>query len=93
MMLVTEDSEMVRRRGRWLSNKIMEIYVQEVSAIQFLHQLPDTTRRLVLTGTHLFPKILQQLLHWHASGTLDLHGNICWFEERTWMQYMGVKIG
>ena len=69
MMLVTEDSEMVRRRGRWLSSKIMEIYVQEVSAIQFLHQLPDTTRRLVLTGTDLFPKILQQLLQWHASGT------------------------
>ena len=69
MMLVTEDSEMVRRRGRWLSSKIMEIYVQEVSAIQFLHQIPDTTRRLVLAGTDLFPGILQQLLQWHASGT------------------------
>ena len=69
MMLVTEDSEMVRRRGRWLSSKIMEIYVQEVSAIQFLHQIPDPTRRLVLSGTDLFPRILQQLMQWHASGT------------------------
>ena len=32
MMLVSEDAEPVRRRGRWLTPRIMEIYVQEVAA-------------------------------------------------------------
>lgn len=31
----TEDSELVRRRGRWINSKVMEIYIQELSSIQF----------------------------------------------------------
>ena len=68
MMLVSEDSELVRRRGRWLTSKIMEIYVQEVSAIQFLPQLPQSTRDLVIEGTGLFPLLLERAISLHACG-------------------------
>ena len=36
-MLATEDVEMLRRHGRWLSPRIMEIYVQEVLLFNFYH--------------------------------------------------------
>lgn len=68
MMLVSEDSELVRRRGRWLTSKIMEIYVPEVSAIQFLPQLPQSTRDLVIEGTGLFPLLLERAISLHACG-------------------------
>lgn len=38
-LLVSEDSEATRRRGRWISNGVMEIYVPEVGSIQFLPKL------------------------------------------------------
>ena len=40
MMNVTENPDLVRRRGRWINNKVMEVYVQEVSAVLFLPRLP-----------------------------------------------------
>ena len=68
LMITSEDSELVRRRGRWLTSKIMEIYVQEVSAIQFLPQLPQQTRLLVIDGAGLFPFLLQKVGHFHSCG-------------------------
>lgn len=32
LLLRTEDLELIRRRGRWLSSRVMEIYLQEVMA-------------------------------------------------------------
>ena len=40
LMNATENPDFVRRRGRWINNKVMEVYVQEVSAILFLPRLP-----------------------------------------------------
>ena len=44
LMSVSEDPEMVRRRGRWINTKIMAVYVQEVSSVLLLPKLPDTTK-------------------------------------------------
>ena len=68
LMITSEDSELVRRRGRWLTSKIMEIYVQEVSAIQFLPQLPPQSRLLVIDGVGLFPILLQKVRYLHDCG-------------------------
>ena len=68
LMITSEDSELVRRRGRWLTSKIMEIYVQEVSALQFLPQLPQRVRTLILEGAGLFPVLLQKVSYLHACG-------------------------
>jgi len=48
MLSISEDGEMVRRRGRWLSQRIMEIYIQETSAIRFLQSLTVAQRERVL---------------------------------------------
>ena len=52
LLLTSEDSELTRRRGRWISPKVMEIYVQEVAALQFLPRLPKVIR------AHVFPVLL-----------------------------------
>lgn len=38
----TEDSELTRRRGRWLNVRVMEICLQEISSFQFLAVLPES---------------------------------------------------
>ncbi|CAE7596237.1 HERC6 [Symbiodinium microadriaticum] len=58
LMMVSEDSEMVRRRGRWLTPKIMEIYIQEVSALQFLPSLPQADRDFLLDWAGLYSMLL-----------------------------------
>lgn len=35
---LTESSELVRRRGRWISLKVMDIYLQEVAASTFMRE-------------------------------------------------------
>lgn len=67
LLMVSEDSEMTRRRGRWISSKIMEIYVQEAWSIQFLHALPPSTKKTVLDGARAFPWLLEQAMKWHRA--------------------------
>lgn len=68
MLMTTEDSELVRRRGRWINNKIMEIYIQEAASIQFLPQLPVDVRNTVLLGATLFPTVLDKVYWWFRCG-------------------------
>ena len=68
LLMVSEDSEMVRRRGRWISSKIMEIYVQEASASQFLHRLEASTRQRILGSLSVFPWALSWLVFWWKAG-------------------------
>ena len=58
LMMVSEDVELTRRRGRWLTSKVLEIYVQEVSSLQFLPNLPGPTKLLIIAGASIFPWIL-----------------------------------
>lgn len=60
MMMVSDNVEMIRRRGRCVSMKVMEIYVQEVSAVQFIPNLPMHVKRQVIEGAAIFPWILSQ---------------------------------
>ena len=64
----TEDSELVRRRGRWASAKIMEIYLQEVSATVFLPSLPREQKHRVAQVAAGFSGILQQAWAWTCQG-------------------------
>ena len=36
----TENGEFTRRRGRWINQRVMEIYIQEVSSFQYLSIIP-----------------------------------------------------
>ena len=44
----SESSELVRRRGRWVSQRTMEIYIQEVMASTFMTDIDDDCRTKVL---------------------------------------------
>ena len=44
MLQTTENSELVRRRGRWMSSRVMDIYLQQVVATTFLPSLAPELR-------------------------------------------------
>lgn len=62
LLQVCEDSELVRRRGRWLNSRTMEIYIQETSALQFLPALSSKTRSRILQAVTVFPQVLEKFL-------------------------------
>ena len=64
LLQITEDSELVRRRGRWVSPKVMEIYLQEVSSIQFLPSQPPQVRAGILEYARAFPKVFAKAEQW-----------------------------
>ena len=64
LLQISEDSELVRRRGRWASHKVMEIYLQEVAAVQFIPGQPLEVRARILTFAKAFPKVLGQAQQW-----------------------------
>ena len=64
----TENSELVRRRGRSASHRVMEIYIQEVMACTFLPSLPQATREQVLFVAQGFTATLEQALEWKRLG-------------------------
>ena len=59
-MLVTEDAETLRRRGRWLSSRIMEIYIQEVTSSQFLPVQSAWTRQTIYFALQSFAQVLEE---------------------------------
>ncbi|CAE7571859.1 unnamed protein product, partial [Symbiodinium necroappetens] len=64
----TEDLELTRRRGRWASHKVMEIYLQEVASITFYPQLPLPVREQVLRFAQGFRPTLAKAKQWEARG-------------------------
>ena len=63
----TEGGDLLQRRGRWANRKMIEIYVQEVSAILFLKKVPDATRERILALAGSFPALLQKALEFEAA--------------------------
>eukprot|EP00435_Cladocopium_sp_Y103_P056618 s818_g19.t1 len=55
-----EDSEMVRRRGRWATRKTMEIYLQEVLYITYVEKLPERSRETIRVAAAGFPDLLRK---------------------------------
>ena len=68
LLSISEDSELVRRRGRWVSHKVMEIYLQEISAATFYPSLSADTRQKVLQAASCFPSVLSQAASWTRAG-------------------------
>ena len=60
ILQLTEDSELVRRRGRVASAKVMEVYLQEITASTFMTELTQECRELVVAAAGTFPDILLQ---------------------------------
>ena len=54
LMLTTESPDYVRRRGRWITTKVMEIYIQEVSSFMYLPKLPEDVRATIFEWANGF---------------------------------------
>lgn len=67
---MTEDDEYCRRKGCWLSQKVMEVYVQETTALLFLKRITPESRDLVLALAQPFPQALELCCRHYASLSL-----------------------
>ena len=84
LLQACENSELVRRRGRWLSTRVMEIYLQEVLVVTFVRKLEPAVRAKLEALALGFESILQiairfldtgvptQTWHWLMKGEAGL---------------------
>ena len=63
----SDNPELVRRRGRWLNPKVMEIYLQEVQAATFLSDQPWRTREKIAQVASSFPHTLKAAARYRAA--------------------------
>ena len=68
LLAITESSELVRRRGRWASTKVMDIYLQEISVATGLVKLKPDTREKVEKLCAIFEAVLNQSIHYLHCG-------------------------
>eukprot|EP00438_Fugacium_kawagutii_P011937 Skav228683 [mRNA] locus=scaffold111:87828:94995:- [translate_table: standard] len=64
LQMLCEDSELVRRRGRWLAGRTMEVYLQEAAATVFFPHLPQRTKERIMSAANSFPDFLDRLKFW-----------------------------
>ena len=58
LLQVTENAELVRRRGRWTTTKVLEVYLQETACVRFLNGLEQNAKEKVYFMAALFPTLL-----------------------------------
>ena len=59
-MQVVESGDFLQRRGRWANRKMMDIYVQEVTAQLYLQKVPPESKQTVLQVASSFSAVLQR---------------------------------
>ena len=67
LWLQTEDSGVVRRRGRWLSHRVNEIYLQEVLVTTFAETLSPAVRQRIFSLAGHFDMVLQKAIFFLSS--------------------------
>ena len=60
----TQDSELVRRRGRWASARVMETYLQEIAAVTYLPAVPAGQKARIFAISAGFSSVLRQVIKW-----------------------------
>jgi len=61
LQMLLEDAELTRRRGRWLSARTMEIYLQESAATLFFPQQPPETKIRIMQAANAFTGMLEKV--------------------------------
>ena len=67
LITMTEQSDLVMRRGRWINLKTMGIYFQESMAVIYLQRVPAQSRERVLTFASLMPALLERATVFRAA--------------------------
>ena len=70
----TEDSELVRRKGRWLSSRVLEIYIQEASVATYQQKMSPWTYDRITELAGVFSEVMERAVFF-----LDAHS-----PERAW---------
>lgn len=60
-LMLTEDPELVKRRGRWMASRTMDVYIQELNATVYFPRLPSDVKMRVLELAHTFPALLASM--------------------------------
>lgn len=60
----TEDSTLVQRRGRWMSYRVMTIYLQEIAVATALPKMSTEVRDRIAALNSVFPHVLQIALRY-----------------------------
>ena len=60
IILMTENSELCRRRGRWANHRMMEVYVQETMALQYMSLIRPHVRNRIVTVSSFFLAVFEQ---------------------------------
>lgn len=68
LLLVTEDAELIRRRGRWLAQRTMEVYLQEITATVFFRRMASGTKAKILQLALSFPALLTSMMQFSKLG-------------------------
>ena len=57
LLETTENGNLVQRRGRWISEKVMALYIQELTANIFMARLSEPVKNKILRLAHAFPHL------------------------------------
>lgn len=60
IILATENSELCRRRGRWANHRMMEVYIQETMALQYMSVISTASRSRVLFLAGFFQALISK---------------------------------
>ena len=63
----TEDVEYVRRKGRWISRKVLEIYLQEAEFATYNNRLTEEARSRIESLSRNFSSILTKVIFFRKS--------------------------
>ena len=92
MLHCTENPDLVRRRGRWMSMRVMEIYLQEVEAIIYLPFLSSDQRTFLQNMAASFPALLRQAASFQRAGILPGSSPAGCFFSKGWDPSPGVVL-
>ena len=76
LLQTTEQSELVRRRGRWISARVMEVYLQEVGAAKFMNALNADQKEKIYGMAFGFPHLLTKAEQFFRAGV----SSTVWFK-------------
>ena len=78
MLQQTEDSEMIRRRGRWLSTRVLEIYLQETVVSTYHHELTASSREKIAILAGRFSEIHGKAISFLRTGVPPAAWPLLW---------------
>ena len=62
LLIQCENSEIVRRRGRWVTTKVMEVYLQEVMYTTYTERLDGPTKAKIAMLAGSFSKTIEEAI-------------------------------